>query len=311
VTPADVEGVIFDIDTFAVHDGPGIRMAVYLKGCPLSCLWCHSPESQSPRPELIYLRDRCTFCAKCAQVCRHEVHQVSASGHELARSSCVVCGQCADACPSSAVSVVGRRMHARALVARAVRLKPFFTHSAGGVTLTGGEVSLQPEFAGAILAGCREAGIHTAIETCGACRWPTLAKLAELSDLIFYDLKMMDEDRHRQLTGAGNAQIMDNITRLDPSKVIVRVPLIPGITDAEPDLRDIFAFVRSHDLKRLDLLPFNTSTQAKYEWLGRECQIAGDAQTAAEMEAAGALAREMGLETSALRQGARSRTPAP
>jgi pyruvate formate lyase activating enzyme len=203
------------------------------------------------------------------------------------------------ACLNGALRVAGHRVPAEEIVKRAARLKPFFDHSGGGpsetagvgarrrgrrrlgggITLTGGEVTSQPEFAAAILAGCRAQHVHTAIETCGACPWETLERLLEHTDLVLYDLKLMDDDQHRRWTGASNRQILDNAARLTGRDVEVRVPLIPDITDTDENLQAIFAFMARVGLKRAALLAFNTSASAKYEWLGLSLAVGGDRQT--------------------------------
>ncbi|MBT3275913.1 MAG: glycyl-radical enzyme activating protein [Spirochaetales bacterium] len=266
-------GLVFDIDSFAVHDGPGIRLAAYLKGCPLSCEWCHSPESQSFEPELIYIQNKCTICGTCAAVCPEHVHSMDAGEHTLNRESCTACGICADACPTSALAIKGYTIDASVVIEKAIRMKPFFKHSRGGITITGGEVTAQPKFAMEILTGCKGEGIHTAIETCGACAWETLEPIAELCDLIMYDIKLADSRDHERWTGAGNDNILENLCRLSAEKIRIRVPLIPGITDTEANLTAVGKLASASGITDVEHLPYNESSQAKYEWLGREITL--------------------------------------
>lgn len=293
--PRDVTGLIFDVDNFAVHDGPGIRMAVYLKGCPLRCRWCHSPESQSPAPELILIGSRCVHCGRCAQVCPAQVHTVDTDSHTIDRTVCTACGTCAGVCPAGAVAVKGQSVPASVIVEKASRLNPFFRHSGGGVTLTGGEVTHQPDFAASILDGCRRGGIHTAIETCGQCDWPVLERLAGLCDLILYDLKLIDDRLHRQWTHGSNRAILANARRLSGRNITVRLPLVHGITDTPRNVADVAGFMRQANLPRLTLLPYNPSAAAKYEWLGRRCEITGRVQSAEHLDVLLATARADGL----------------
>ncbi len=294
-----IAGRIFDVDTFAVHDGPGIRMAVYMKGCPLHCAWCHSPESQRPDPEIALLKDRCVYCGTCQTVCPQDEHDVAEGHHAISRHRCTTCGSCIEHCARGALISKGYTLSADQIVGRAVHMRPFFDHSGGGVTLTGGEVSQQAEFAEALLAGCREAGIHTAIETCGLCAWPTLERLSDLSDLVLYDLKLIEDGAHYRWTGASNRPILENAQKLAShgSTVLIRVPLIPGVTDTQENLRGIFDFMRRAGLDTVELLPYNAAAPAKYAWLGREYSIVGEPQTADALTRMTRLARDTGLTT--------------
>jgi pyruvate formate lyase activating enzyme len=292
----DTVGLVFDLDTFAVHDGPGIRLAVYLKGCPLHCQWCHSPESQRPEPELILARERCVGCGACVAVCPQGAQRLEDGQRTLDRALCRACGRCVEVCVSGALALRGYSMQAREVVERAQRLQPFFAHSGGGVTLTGGEVTMQPDFAEAVLAGCQAAGIHTALETTGACSWSVLERLAAHADLLLYDLKLMNDSAHRRWVGASNRQILENAARLAGYNVQIRVPLIPGITDTDANMGAIVQFMRAAGLRSIALLPYNAAAGAKYEWLDQPYQIEGTPQSLEELERLLGMARDAGLE---------------
>jgi len=265
----EVEGTIFDIDETAIHDGPGVRMTVYLKGCPLSCAWCHSPESQSPEPEVVWYQTRCIKCGACVNACPEGLRMLGIIAPEE-RARCTMCGACIEACPARAREICGRTVTAGKVAAQAERLRPFFAHTGGGVTLTGGEPTAQPDFAHAIAHLCRRAGVHVALETCGYAPWQTIERLAEAVDLWLYDMKLPDSAAHEQYTGAPNERIIENLRALIDSgaDVIVRVPLIPGINDDDETIRAIARLVTELGADRIDLLPFNPATGGKYSWLG-------------------------------------------
>ncbi len=264
-------GLVAQFERYAVHDGPGIRTVVYLKGCPLRCLWCHSPETQASSPELAIRGDRCIRCGACVVVCRHDAAVEGPASFDVRREACRACGACAAECPTGARALVGRRLTVADVVAVVERDRPFYDESGGGVTVSGGEPLAQPAFVEALLRACRGRGIHTAVETCGVAAEHVLARVAPVTDLFLYDLKLMDERRHRQVTGVSNRAVLDNLARLVASgaRVRVRLPLVPGVNDDEENLEATARFLASLGLRELDLLPYHRAGLAKYARLGR------------------------------------------
>lgn len=275
-TKADrtVQGLLLDIDKFASHDGPGIRTTVFLKGCPLSCIWCHSPESRLSRPQLLYQADRCNGCWVCVEVCPHSALAVQgepgAESVVLNRSLCDVCGQCAEVCYPGALKVAGSVVSVGELVAEVRKDIAYFESSDGGVTLSGGEPARQPAFSYHFLLACREEGIHTALETTGYARWDVMASLASVTDLFLYDVKFVDSAAHKRYTGVDNHVILDNLRRLSETgtDIHVRVPCITGVNDSPEQIAALSQLVADMGLTHIVLLPFNGAAGAKYEWLG-------------------------------------------
>lgn len=280
-----LRGLVTDIDRFAVHDGPGIRSAVYLKGCPLHCIWCHSPETQAFAPELLYNPQKCSACGLCLGLCAQDAlspggrstHSAEPSACQVAVNweRCTHCGACAAVCFSGALKMAGTWMTAAELVAEVEKDRPFFAASGGGVTLTGGEATSQPAFSLQFLAGCRSLGIHTALETNGCAPWRVYQDLLDVVDLFLYDIKHMDEASHRELTGVSNHLPLTNLLRLaeNGAEIIIRVPCIPGLNDDPANIAATASFMRRTGLKTIHLLPYNTAAGAKYHWLGREYSL--------------------------------------
>jgi pyruvate formate lyase activating enzyme len=292
----ETSGVIFHIMRFSVHDGPGIRTAVFFKGCPLSCWWCHNPEGQNSEPEVLYSPDRCRLCGDCAAACPHGA--IERTGERMTvTGDCRLCATCVDACGAEARSVAGRTMTVTEIVAEIERDRVFFDESGGGVTFTGGEPFGQPELLEALLDACRERRIHTTIETCGAAARESVLRIGRLADLILYDLKVLDPARHRQYTGAPNRHILENLEALVAAgrPVTVRMAVVPGVNDGAADVRAACGYLAPLGLTRVELLPYHRAGAEKYRRLGRPYRMeqtaaptgARMAALAAEMEAVG------------------------
>jgi len=262
--------LVTDILDFMVHDGYGLRLNVFLKGCPLKCRWCQNPEAIDREIQVAYHAQRCIGCGKCLEVCPVPGAIVEDNRTRIDRTKCTKCLECVDACPGTALRKVGEEYSVDALFAKINRYRVFFESSdRGGVTLSGGEPTYQGAFVLALLEKCREAGIHTTVDTCGYAQYETIKAIAENVDLVLYDLKHMDEARHLEGTGVSNKLILDNLKRLCEEcdlDLVVRIPLITGYNDDEENVRKTVEFLKSTgNINRLDLLPFNELPADKYE----------------------------------------------
>jgi len=265
--------LVTDILDFMVHDGYGLRLNVFLKGCPLKCRWCQNPEAIDREIQIAYHAQRCIGCGKCLEVCPVPGAIVEDNRTRIDRTKCTKCLECVDACPGTALRKVGEEYSVDALFAKINRYRVFFESSdRGGVTLSGGEPTYQGAFVLALLEKCREAGIHTTVDTCGYAQYETIKAIAENVDLVLYDLKHMDEARHLEGTGVSNKLILDNLKRLCEEcdlDLVVRIPLITGYNDDEENVRKTVEFLKSTgNINRLDLLPFNELPADKYEAMG-------------------------------------------
>jgi pyruvate formate lyase activating enzyme len=267
-----VSGRIFDVQRFSIHDGPGIRTTVFLKGCPLRCLWCHNPEAVSREIQLGFSAARCLRCGSCAEACPHGGHHFDPErGHTLDRAACDVCGRCVEACQARALELIGRDAGVEQVLAEVLRDRAFYETSGGGLTLSGGEPLAQLEFSTALLAAAKAAGLHTAVETCGAVPWPSFEAVRGLVDLWLFDLKESDPERHREFTGASNRQILANLAQLHDSgaRILARLPLVPGLNARPEHLRAVAQLVEGlPGLVGVEVMPYHRLGLAKRQRLG-------------------------------------------
>ncbi|MFC1628115.1 glycyl-radical enzyme activating protein [Gemmatimonadota bacterium] len=286
-------GLIFDIKKFAIHDGPGIRTTVFFKGCPLGCLLCHNPESQSPGPEIWLREERCTRCLDCLDVCKQDAITLGDDGAHIDRAKCDLGGACVEICPVNALEVVGRAVSVEEVMAEVEKDAIFYDQSGGGVTFSGGEPLAQPIFLSALLIACHQRGLHTTLDTSGYSPPEVFRDVAPLVDLFLYDLKLMDRQRHLDFTGVTNDHILENLSWLADrdTTVIIRFPPVPGFNDDEENLRAMGAFLRSSGgLDWVDILPYHVIGVGKYLRLEREYPLSG-----APPLAAGDISRIVGI----------------
>jgi pyruvate formate lyase activating enzyme len=307
-------GIVFNIQRFSIHDGPGIRTTVFLKGCPLHCFWCHNPEGVRPNPEMQFFPERCIGCGACIEVCAYGGQLLQGDVRIYARENCQMCGRCVDDCFADALELAGKTMTVDEVMADVLSDRAFYDNSGGGVTLSGGEPLLQHAFSRQILERSKAEGLHAALETSAHCRWKRLQALLPLVDLVMMDLKQMDSDVHRSTTGVPNEVILANAERLmhTPKPVWFRTPVVPSVNDTPEAIGEIAAFVRRltdirmHSSRAegaepappsLELLPFHRLAGDKYRRLGLEDRVGHlEPPSPEKMDDLRHLARSYGIE---------------
>lgn len=254
-------GNIFNIQHFSIGDGPGIRTTVFLKGCNLRCVWCHNPESQDFRPQMMFYKNKCTGCGKCKEECPHSLE------------SCELCGRCTRYCPNNAREICGREYTVDEVMRELLADNAFYENSGGGVTFSGGECMLQIDFLEEMLRQCKEHQLHTAIDTAGHTPYSSFERILPFVDLFLYDVKCFDSDKHKQYTGVKNQLILENLKRLlaTGKRVWVRIPVIPSVNDTEEEMQSIKRFLNACvEPEKIELLPYHALGEHKYTAIGKE-----------------------------------------
>ena len=256
------KAIIFDIHRCSTSDGPGIRTTVFFKGCNLKCAWCHNPESQAFKPQMMFYKDKCTGCGKCTEVCPTP-------------KNCTLCGKCSFYCPIDARKVCGKEYTVDEVFDEIIKDKAFYENSSGGVTFSGGECMLQMDFLIEILKKCKENGIHTAVDTAGHIPFQSFEKILPYTDLFLYDIKMFDSQKHKKYTGVGNELILENLKKLFKSKakIWIRTPIISDINDSIEEMHFIKDFLdKNGKFEKIELLPYHAMGENKYSAIGKEAQ---------------------------------------
>lgn len=269
-------GIVFNIQKCSIHDGPGIRTLIFLKGCPLKCLWCSNPESQDRRPEVASFYKRCIGCGECAKVCPKNAISDKDTNFKINRRLCDRCGECASVCCADAKQMIGNEMSVEQVMLEIEKDRPFYDKTGGGVTFSGGEPLMQAEFLIAALKTCKEKRIHTALETCGYGDAKALLEASTYLDLIHFDIKHLDPEIHKALTGVSNDVILKNLKKLDAEGVelIIRVPVMPGYNDSDEHIRAIAEFCATlKSVKKVELLPYHSLGAGKYISIDNEYEL--------------------------------------
>lgn len=272
-----MDGTIFNIQRYSIHDGPGIRTTVFFKGCPLSCWWCHNPESQNLNKEIMYIENRCVHCGTCFKNCNEEAIIFSNGKPLIDDKKCTLCGECINKCPANALELVGRTISVTNLMKEIEKDVIFYDESGGGVTFSGGEPLLQFEFLDSLLEACKKSEIHTAIDTCGYTSWERLEVIASKTDLFLYDVKIIDNAKHKKYIGVSNDIILKNLEKLSKNgnRIFVRIPIIPGINDDDDNIDKTGEFLSKLRIEQVNILPYHSIAVDKYYRLRKTYKLSG------------------------------------
>ncbi|MCD6580687.1 MAG: glycyl-radical enzyme activating protein [Desulfuromusa sp.] len=269
--------LIFDIKRYAINDGPGIRITIFFKGCPLSCIWCHNPESISAKPQKMYNHDKCIGCGECVKACPNQACTLTADGIITDSNRCDLSGRCAKVCPTLATEISGYYKSALELLKIIEKERVLFDQSGGGVTFSGGEPLLYPDYLTEILDLCGKQQIHRTIDTCGFVKEEILLEMAKQTDLFLYDLKLMDSAKHKGYTGVSNELILSNLVALAKSgaNIQIRIPLIKGVNSDLKNITETATFIAklAGEKKSVNLLPYHDIASHKYQKLGGNYQV--------------------------------------
>ena len=293
------KGIVFNIQRFSIHDGPGIRTTVFMKGCPLDCKWCGNPESKDRRPSLLVRDLLCGGCGKCAEECPTQAISVSKeAGRVIDWSKCNQCLQCVNVCLFKSLNAIGKWMTIDECMVEIMSDFPFYQNSNGGVTLSGGEPLIQSSFASRLLKRCKDEGLHTAIETSGFAKWDVFAEVLKYTDLVLYDIKHMDSGKHLEGTGVKNDMILENLVKAAKTNEIwIRIPLVAGSNDSKENIARTALLAKELGIKRISLLPYHAGGESKCEQLGMTYAMPGAVPPTDEtIKRLALLGRELGLE---------------
>ncbi|AYD41424.1 glycyl-radical enzyme activating protein [Clostridium fermenticellae] len=266
-----------NIQKYSIHDGPGIRTTVFLKGCPLNCWWCHNPESQKSNPEIMFFKEKCKSCGLCLKMCPQKAIEFVDGYPVTNEGKCNLCGKCTDFCTSNAREIIGKEMTVKDLMKEIIKDEAFYDESNGGVTFSGGEPLMHADYLNDILRACKNRGIHTTIDTSGYTDWSQFEKIIDNTDLFLFDIKHMDNEKHFKYMGVGNTVILENLKKLSErgSNIYIRMPIIAGVNDDDKNIDAAVDFISKLNIIHVNLLPYHKMGMDKYVRLNKKYKLSG------------------------------------